>query len=1509
MTRVIVSILLCIILALTALQIPYVQTKLIHATADYITEKTGFPTSIKEIHIQWFDRIRAKGVKIQDPDGFPMIHAADIFLDFELSALWQHDEKVIDYVEIDSAKVYARITLFDDTLKNLNLTEFFNRIRQLNTGESSGKIPSLIFDEVVLTNSIFIYQDTRKEQPLTDFNYNNFNISQIDAHLYQFNVRSDTIQMQIETLNAFVPANDLPIHSVTGQFRYSRKALEFNGVEAKIGKSIIRDTVLMAYESPEDLQEFNTRVDLTGHFKNSKIHSEDLGLFVPELKKINDLYRLTGKFRGRVNNFHLSDALLELGKATKLKGEIRMEGLPNIDETFMNYDLDDSYVLVDDLRPYLKGTTVERMKALHHFNLDGRLIGFVNDFVAHGKFDTEMGTIVSDINLKLTPDINSSEYSGKLALIDFDLGQYAQNNLVGKITLNGNINGKGLSMEKADFRLEGDISSFELKDYNYKNIKTKGRFKNKYFEGSLDINDPNAEASFSGSIDLKNNEEKFVLNTTISTLNLLPLNLSKRNVSINGKAVVNAAGLALDSILGEGIISSALIKVDEQSLPIDTLSIYSLKSIEGRKITLNSDLVNLSLEGQFVPTLAYKNIKQLLNEYLLTIKNNSENIDEYYASKNLNNMEDYNINLELTVNKLNPLLNLFEDSLYIAPETTIKGNLTGGFTSVAKIDFQSDSIQYRNNAFKNTLSEITLSKTIDNSSVLGAFFLKSEKQQIGKAIKTQDLVLESTWNNDLIDFNLQLDQQKISNHVYVNGAFEFLKDKTRLSFNDSDIILFENKWELPRDNFITFSADQIAFDGFELTHGNQRISLNGRLNKQADESLELLIDSVNLNNLNPVLLKPIEGIISGRIDFLDIYEDFKVNIIASVEDFKVDNFKVGDITATTFYNNLQKKSDITFLVNQQELLIGSIKGTYEHKKENDQLKLDARLQEAPLYILEPFFDAYFSSVQGTATGNVKITGTPLKPILDGQGKIDNGGLSVNYLNTFYKFSGDFSADQSNINFHNLTLVDEENNLGGIDGSIKHDFFKNWALDINGQVNKFLVLNTTAKDNEMFYGTGYGTGSISFKGDVNNLMISAKAKTEPGTRIFIPIGESNDVEQQEFINFVSFNDTTSQSPDETSNETDLSGISLDLALEVTTDAYSEIIFDIKSGDIIRGRGEGDLRLALEPTGEFSMFGDFFIREGGYNFTLYNIINKEFDILPDSRISWYGDPYQGQMNIKASYKQLASLKPIIPEVATLPSTENLPVAIKRQYISTVLMDLNGPLLLPNIDFDIEVEGLPNNEVELPDGSIIDMNLLFSRFKERWDEQEFNRQVFSLIVLRRFSPLQSFSTEGSLVSSVSELLSNQLSYWVTQVDENLEIDLNLGSLDEEAFNTFQLRLSYTMLDGRLRIVRDGGFTNPYDNSDSKVPGIIGDWTVEYLLTPDGKLRVKMYNRTNYNTVDLNQSQNSYITTGFSIQHTQSFDEIKELFRKSREKSQKKSAEENVLNDKAKTNEDEVL
>jgi hypothetical protein len=274
----------------------------------------------------------------------------------------------------------------------------------------------------------------------------------------------------------------------------------------------------------------------------------------------------------------------------------------------------------------------------------------------------------------------------------------------------------------------------------------------------------------------------------------------------------------------------------------------------------------------------------------------------------------------------------------------------------------------------------------------------------------------------------------------------------------------------------------------------------------------------------------------------------------------------------------------------------------------------------------------------------------------------------------------------------------------------------------------------------------------------------------------------------------------------------------------------------------------------------------------------------------------------LNVNANYRQLASLAPILENQVS----ENALTSpqVRRKYPIDVSLKLDGPMLSPQIQFDILSKDLPEY-VAVEGEPPVRLNFQFSVFKAKLDEQELKRQVFSLIVLRKFSPMDAFSTSGSITNSVSEFLSNQLSYWLTQVDENLEINIDLSAMDQEAFNTFQLRLSYSFLGGRLKVTRDGTFSNAPTNTN--MASMLGDWTIDYLLTPDGKLKVKFFSRSNFNsTTTTATGTQTAVTTGVSLLHTQNFNQVKDLLRGSRDKK-RKELEANPLPEEGIIEEDE--
>ncbi|OGX88441.1 hypothetical protein BEN47_08870 [Hymenobacter lapidarius] len=231
-------------------------------------------------------------------------------------------------------------------------------------------------------------------------------------------------------------------------------------------------------------------------------------------------------------------------------------------------------------------------------------------------------------------------------------------------------------------------------------------------------------------------------------------------------------------------------------------------------------------------------------------------------------------------------------------------------------------------------------------------------------------------------------------------------------------------------------------------------------------------------------------------------------------------------------------------------------------------------------------------------------------------------------------------------------------------------------------------------------------------------------------------------------------------------------------------------------------------------------------------------------------------------------------------------------------TAVMNLTGPLLLPAIRLGLEFNDAPGT-----------LQALLANFISsiRNDEQELNRQVFSLLVFKQLSPLGSFgntiSIQGqnnTVQNSLGQILSTQLGLLTSQIDQNLEIDFNINGLTAEQLQALQVRLSYSFLNGRLRVTREGGFTsNPnIVNSGSATPGtgntagqasLLGDLSLEYYLRPDGKFRTKLrYETTPRDLETVNQPR-----AGLSLLHTEQFDSFGELFTRKNPKRKERNTQ----------------
>ncbi len=136
----------------------------------------------------------------------------------------------------------------------------------------------------------------------------------------------------------------------------------------------------------------------------------------------------------------------------------------------------------------------------------------------------------------------------------------------------------------------------------------------------------------------------------------------------------------------------------------------------------------------------------------------------------------------------------------------------------------------------------------------------------------------------------------------------------------------------------------------------------------------------------------------------------------------------------------------------------------------------------------------------------------------------------------------------------------------------------------------------------------------------------------------------------------------------------------------------------------------------------------------------------------------------------------------------------------------------------------------------------------------------------------------SQNFLGSSISELVSNQISRWASGINENLEVGVSGLSLDQNALNNLQLRFSYRFLNDRFRVTRDGRFTSGTQSQTGAsqyvdAGTLLGEWTLEYWLNSRGSVRVKAYNRNIQNNLMFPPNNGTFTTGGVSMQFTHSF------------------------------------
>jgi hypothetical protein len=704
-----------------------------------------------------------------------------------------------------------------------------------------------------------------------------------------------------------------------------------------------------------------------------------------------------------------------------------------------------------------------------------------------------------------------------------------------------------------------------------------------------------------------------------------------------------------------------------------------------------------------------------------------------------------------------------------------------------------------------------------------------------------------TDSKDAFDFNLYYTIDE--NNKSVVGL-----KKSEVNFKNTPWLINRNQ---NKQNKIVFDRafEEITIDNINMSFTSEDILLNGVILGSQNKDVNLDFTNVDLAKITPRIkdLK-LGGNLNGRFNMTQLESVYFPKSSLIIDDLSVNEFNLGSFKADIQGNQSLTNYDVNVSLKEGDLESLKVVGSLDVSGENSKLNLDINFDEFILKPLNPFGGGVITNIRGDVSGVANVTGRLENPQIEGFLSLNNGGLAIPYLNVDYAFQNNTAVnlEKQSFIFNKALMVDVDyESQASLSGSISHNNFSNWALDLQIDSDRLLVLNTDLEEESIYYGTAFVDGSIDVSGPTDQLFIEANVTTSEGTVFKIPLNDNEILAENSYIHFLSPEEKLNQNTDQTLVVDDISGVEMEFNMDINDNAEIEIVLDKETGSSIMGRGNGSMLAQINTKGKFQMFGDFIVLSGIYNFSLGQMIQKQFKVVKDGTLAWDGNPLSAEINIKALYDG----------ISVNPSTL-LDNPINQSIPTEVEIHLTGELEQPDLDFNIRfpsVNSTLNSE-------------LADRLRDQ-DRRQF--QALSLLATGSFRSeltLDSQDAFGLVSDGVTNMLNDLFSDDDNKVKLGIDVDLGETTPEYETDSRLGVTLSTKLSDN---VLINGKVGVPVGGVSETT--VAGNFEVEVLLNEDRTLSLKFFNREN--SIQNFGEQIGY-TQGIGLSYNIEFDNLRELF-----------------------------
>ncbi|HET7118729.1 MAG TPA: translocation/assembly module TamB domain-containing protein, partial [Hanamia sp.] len=1243
----------------------------------------------------------------------------------------------------------------------------------------------IISDNITVKNLNLKYDDNSVPKAPSGMDYSHLGFQQLSISATGVEYSLDTIIASIKSAN-MREKSGFVLNNLTTDFYMIPNGVFLYNLLLQTPGTELKNRAYITYSSLDAIKKNIGELGLYFDLQQSKISMKDILTFVPQLKNQtsslspNTTIYVDAKITGKVSDLNIQKLNVKGLNATDINASGIVRGLPDPKKMYADLTINKFQSSRKDVLSLTPKNSLPKTITLpESFGANGRIKGGMNNLNTDLAVNTTLGNAKINGTLTNITDKNKAQYDMRLSVNNLQLGKIMQNPKLGAVTGDFKVHGNGYDPQTANANFNGDISEITLNNYTYQNLIAEGSIADKNYKINLALHDPNIDATVAANGIFSRNFPTLHLEATIDSIKTMPLHFTSVPVFYHGEINGDFLNINPDSLEGNLIVSKSILVNNGKRITLDSIKVTAENAPDTQSLLLKTDFLSASIKGKYKLSQLADVFKKAMDPYFsLSSEKDSTKVEPYH----------FTVNVEI-IN--NPALNALLPQLTQSRPISLSGNFASD--SGWNISLKSPHIVYGTSI----IDSLNINTGTKDSSL--AFNASIRHFKSGSSFSVYATSLDGTIQNNNIDFKLNIKDQNSKDKYSLSGKIDQpALHKYVFSLSPENLLLNYNKWTVNTDNKIQLFNNDINAHNFVLSHEGEQLSINSA-GTGVNEPLQIEFKNFKIETITGFIQNDslmVAGLLNGNATVKNIQvhptfiTDLNVNNLSIYKD-TIGNLslKVNNTVANTYHADVNLEgygNDV------------SINGDYLVKPTNSSYDFVLNIKSLQMKAVEGFSNGELKNASGNIYGKVAINGSLDNPNIDGKIQFNNTAFNVTMLNNVFKIDKEAIAIINNkgIELNKFAIHDKDNNAIVIDGAINTTDFQNYTFDLKINARNFQAINSTSRDNQLFYGKMVFSTRLTIKGTPTHPIIDGELSINDKTNFTVVLPQSQaGVESREgIVRFVDKSATAEDSlfmaPYDSLKATPLQGYDVSLNIGVDKDAIFNLVVDAGNGDLLRLKGTAQLTAGIDASGKITLVGSYDIEEGSYDLS-FNFLKRKFIIQKGSRIVWTGDPTTAQINVTGIYKTNTPPYDLVQqEIQSTSSNANI---YKQKLPFEVHLILQGDLLKPQISFDIILPEDKNYNVSDAVVSTVQAKLA----QLRQETGDMNKQVFALLLLNRFVGEDPFnngtggtSAETFAIQSVSKLLTEQLNHLAQNLVQGVDINFDLATTQDYTTGTEQDR-----------------------------------------------------------------------------------------------------------------------